>query len=211
MASTRPIYRFFKRLLDFTCALALGLILLPVLLVLWVLIRLRMGSPVVFTQERAGKDAKPFTVFKFRSMIEAYDEKGDPLPDAERITLFGRFLRRSSLDELPQLWNVIRGDMSLVGPRPLFMEYVPHYSVEERRRLDVRPGVTGLAQINGRNTLGWEDRLRLDVEYVDRASIAFDLWILWRTLFKVLGSEGVPSTGLDPNKKFSDYRKDGKA
>ncbi|HJW34559.1 MAG TPA: sugar transferase [Holophagaceae bacterium] len=211
MASTRPIYRLFKRLMDFSCALLLGLILLPVLLVLWILIRIRMGSPVVFTQERAGRDAKPFTVFKFRSMIEAYDEKGDPLPDAERITLFGRFLRRSSLDELPQLWNVIRGDMSLVGPRPLFMEYVPHYSAEERRRLDVRPGVTGLAQINGRNTLGWEDRLRLDVEYVDRASIAFDLWILWRTLFKVLGSEGVPSTGLDPNKKFSDYRKDGQA
>lgn len=195
-------YRILKRTLDLLGAFVLMLLLWPVLLVLWVLIRLRMGNPAVFTQERAGMGARPFKVYKFRSMIDAFDEKGQPLPDAERITPFGRTLRRSSLDELPQLWNVLKGDMSFVGPRPLYMEYVPRYSPEQRRRLDVKPGITGLAQINGRNTLKWEDRLRLDVEYVEKASFGMDILILLRTVKKVLKSDGVPSTGLDPNKKF---------
>jgi lipopolysaccharide/colanic/teichoic acid biosynthesis glycosyltransferase len=161
-----------------------------------------MGKPALFRQVRAGRDARPFVMLKFRSMIFAQDENGDPLPDAERITPFGRALRRSSMDELPQLWNVLKGEMSFVGPRPLFLEYVPRYSPEQRRRLDVKPGITGLAQIAGRNTLGWADRLRLDVDYVDQGSLWLDLMIVLRTVKKVLCRDGVPSNGVDPNRKF---------
>lgn len=199
---SRPFYRFFKRALDILGSLILFVLLGPVMAITWVLVRRRMGKPALFHQERAGLKGRAFRVVKFRSMIEAYDANGNPLPDGERITPLGLFLRRSSLDELPQLWNVLKGDMSFVGPRPLYMEYVPRYSPEQRRRLDAMPGITGLAQISGRNTLGWEDRLRLDVEYVDHASFGYDLWILWKTVFKVLGSEGIPETGVDPNRKF---------
>ena len=203
MTLQRPFYRFAKRALDITGSICLLPLLGPVMAVTWVVVRRGMGKPALFRQERAGLKGRAFRVVKFRSMIDAYDASGNPLPDVERITPLGIFLRRSSLDELPQLWNVLKGDMSFVGPRPLYLEYVPRYSPEQRRRLDVKPGITGLAQISGRNTLGWKDRLRLDIEYVDRASISFDFWILWKTVFKVLGSEGVPSTGVDPNKKFA--------
>lgn len=202
MTPSRPAYCFAKRTLDLLGALVLLPFLAPILLILWILVRLKMGSPAVFRQERAGLDARPFWIAKFRSMVDANDTEGNPLPDPARITPFGRMLRRTSLDELPQIWNVLKGEMSFVGPRPLFMEYVPHYSPEQRRRLDVKPGITGLAQIAGRNILGWEERLRLDVEYVDRASLALDLSILLRTVKKVLKSEGVPPSGLDPNQKF---------
>lgn len=199
---SRPVYRFAKRTLDLIGALALLPFLAPILLILWVIVRLKMGSPALFRQERAGLHARPFWIAKFRTMIDANDSEGNPFPDAARITSFGRMLRRTSLDELPQIWNVLKGEMSFVGPRPLFMEYVPHYSPEQHRRLDVKPGITGLAQIAGRNILGWEERLRLDVDYVDRASLVLDLSILLRTVGKVLKSEGVPPTGLDPNQKF---------
>jgi len=198
----RPIYQFVKRVLDLIYVLLLLPILGPVMLIVWILVRINMGKPAVFQQVRPGRDARPFTLHKFRSMIDANDAEGNPLPDKDRLTPFGRLLRRSSLDELPQLWNVLKGDMSFVGPRPLLMEYVPHYSATQRRRMDVRPGITGLAQIAGRNTLGWEERLGLDVQYVDRASVLLDHQILIRTVMKVVRSEGVPATGLDPNQKF---------
>jgi sugar transferase EpsL len=202
MKRPRPLHRFVKRTEDLSGALVLSVVLSPFLVFLYVLVRLKMGKPALFRQVRAGLDAQPFVLVKFRSMIDAQDANGEPLPDAERVTPFGRALRRSSMDELPQLWNVLKGEMSFVGPRPLFMEYVPHYSPEQRRRLDVKPGITGLAQIAGRNTLGWADRLRLDVDYVDRASLWLDLQILARTVKKVLHRDGVPSTGLDSNQKF---------
>lgn len=203
MTLNRPFYRFAKRTLDIAGSILLLPLLGPVMAITWVVVRRGMGKPALFRQERAGLKGRAFHVVKFRSMIDAFDASGKPLPDVERVTPLGIFLRRSSLDELPQLWNVLKGDMSFVGPRPLYLEYVPRYSPEQRRRLDVKPGITGLAQISGRNTLGWKDRLRLDIEYVDRASISFDFWILWKTVFKVLGSEGVPSSGVDPNKKFA--------
>ena len=202
MTPSRPIYQFIKRTLDLIYALVLLPLLCPVMLVVWVLVRMRMGRPALFQQERPGLHARPFVIHKFRSMIDANDAQGNPLPDKERLTSLGRLLRRSSLDELPQIWNVLKGDMSFVGPRPLLMEYVPRYTPEQRRRLDVKPGITGLAQIAGRNTLGWEDRLALDVKYVDQASVVLDHLILLRTVKKVLRADGVPSTGLDPNNKF---------
>ena len=205
---SRPVYRFFKRTLDLFYTLLLLPLLGPVMLVVWVLVRVKMGRPALFQQVRPGLHARPFVLHKFRSMIDSNDPDGNPLPDKDRITSFGRLLRRSSLDELPQLWNVLKGEMSFVGPRPLLMEYVPRYTPEQRRRLDVKPGITGLAQIAGRNTLGWEDRLKLDVEYVDQASLGLDFMILLRTVKKVLRAEGVPSAGLDPNGKFQGTRTD---
>jgi lipopolysaccharide/colanic/teichoic acid biosynthesis glycosyltransferase len=199
---SRPLYRFTKRALDLFYVLLLLPILGPIMLAVWALVRVRMGRPVFFRQVRPGLNARPFVIHKFRSMIDAIDVEGRPLPDKERLTPLGRLLRRSSLDELPQIWNVLKGEMSFVGPRPLLMEYVPRYTPEQRRRLDVKPGITGLAQIAGRNTLGWEDRLSLDVKYVDQASLSLDHLILLRTVKKVLCADGVPSTGLDPNEKF---------
>lgn len=200
--ASRPIYQFTKRTLDLTYALLLLPVVCPVMLVVWGVIRVRMGQPALFRQVRPGLKANPFVIHKFRTMLDANDADGNPLPDPERITSLGRMLRRSSLDELPQIWNVLKGDMSFVGPRPLLMEYVPRFTPEQRRRLDVKPGITGLAQIAGRNTLGWEDRLQLDVKYVDQASIRLDHLILFRTVMKVLRAEGVPPTGLEPNQKF---------
>lgn len=202
MSKPRPIYRFTKRALDLICVLSVSPFVLPVMVIVWVLVRVRMGSPAFYSQERAGMDARPFVIRKFRSMIDARDDQGKLLPDKDRLTSLGRILRRSSLDELPQLWNVLVGDMSLVGPRPLWMEYVPRYSTKHRRRLDIKPGITGLAQIAGRNTLGWDERFDLDVKYVDTASIGLDLLILLRTVKKVLFAEGVPSSGTEINKKF---------
>ncbi len=199
---SRPVYRFFKRTLDLLYALLLLPLFGPVMLAVWVLVRVKMGRPALFQQVRPGLHARPFVLHKFRSMIDSNDAEGNPLPDKDRLTSFGRLLRRSSLDELPQLWNVLKGEMSFVGPRPLLMEYVPRYTPEQRRRLDVKPGITGLAQIAGRNTLGWEDRLKLDVKYVDQASVGLDHLILLRTVLKVLRADGVPSAGLDPNGKF---------
>ncbi|MDR2175527.1 MAG: sugar transferase [Synergistaceae bacterium] len=184
-----------KRLLDIVGAGA-GLILLsPVLLILAVLIRRRMGSPVIFAQRRAGLRGEPFVLYKFRSMTDARGETGALLSDEARLTAFGTFLRRYSLDELPQLWNVLRGDMSLVGPRPLLLDYVPLYDETQRRRLDVRPGITGWAQVNGRNAIGWEEKFALDVWYVDRRSLPLDLKILLLTVWKILKREGISAPG----------------
>ncbi|SEI87721.1 Sugar transferase involved in LPS biosynthesis (colanic, teichoic acid) [Azotobacter beijerinckii] len=192
-----------KRLFDLLAA-ALGLLLLaPLLLALAWLVRRRIGAPVLFRQLRPGLHGRPFALLKFRSMREALDERGRPLPDAERLTPFGRFLRATSLDELPELWNVLRGDMSLVGPRPLLIEYLPLYTPEQARRHAVRPGITGWAQVNGRNALSWEEKFRLDVWYVDHRSLRLDLHILLLTLKRVLAREGINAEGEATMARFT--------
>ena len=192
-----------KRLFDITAAAcALLLLALPLLVVIW-MVRRKLGSPVFFTQMRPGLHGKPFLMVKFRTMTDARGPDGALLPDADRLTPFGRFLRATSLDELPELWNVLKGDMSLVGPRPLLMEYLPLYSPEQARRHAVRPGVTGWAQVNGRNTLSWDDKFKLDVWYVDHRSLWLDLKILWLTVRKVLVREGISAAGEATMGKFT--------
>ena len=192
-----------KRLLDFIAAL-LGLIALALpLLLLIALIRCRLGSPVFFRQTRPGLHGQPFEMVKFRTMTDACGPDGALLPDAERLTPFGRFLRSTSLDELPELWNVLKGDMSLVGPRPLLMEYLPLYSPEQARRHAVRPGVTGWAQVNGRNAISWEEKFALDTWYVDHQSLRLDIRILWLTVKKVLVREGISAAGEATIGKFT--------
>jgi len=191
-----------KRLFDFSVALLMLAVLWPLLLLLAVLVRVRLGSPVLFRQQRPGLHGKPFSICKFRSMNDARDAKGELLPDAERLTALGKFMRRLSLDELPQLFNVLSGELSLVGPRPLLMEYLPLYSSEQARRHEVRPGITGWAQVNGRNAISWEERFRLDVWYVEHRSFLLDMKILWLTVLKVVKSEGVSQQGHATMQKF---------
>lgn len=192
-----------KRLLDILGA-GLGLIMLsPVLAVVAFLIWRQMGAPVLFRQTRPGLYGKPFEMVKFRTMRDAVDAQGHPLPDSERLTRLGRFLRASSLDELPELWNVLKGEMSLVGPRPLLMEYLPLYSPEQARRHEVRPGVTGWAQVNGRNAISWDQKFALDVWYVDNQSLWLDLKIIGLTLRKVFKREGISAAGEATMPKFT--------
>lgn len=184
-----------KRVFDLLLAsLALLALCLPLLFLIWQ-IRRKLGSPVFFRQTRPGMHGKPFNMVKFRTMTDARGPDGVLLPDAVRLTPFGRFLRATSLDELPELWNVLKGDMSLVGPRPLLMEYLPLYSPEQARRHNVRPGITGWAQVNGRNALSWEDKFALDVWYVDHRTLWLDVKILWLTVKKVLVREGISAAG----------------
>ena len=191
-----------KRLFDLLAS-AIGLLLLavPLALLAWQ-VRRKLGSPVLFTQVRPGLHGKPFRMVKFRTMTDARDASGALLPDAQRLTPFGRFLRASSLDELPELWNVLRGEMSLVGPRPLLMEYLPLYSPEQARRHAVRPGITGWAQVNGRNAISWADKFALDVWYVDHRSLLLDIRILWLTVRKVLVHDGISAAGEATMPKF---------
>ena len=192
-----------KRLFDVFCSL-LGLVmLLPIVLVVTLLIIWKFGAPVFFRQTRPGLNGKPFEMVKFRTMLDESDSTGNPLPDSERMTPFGQFLRSASLDELPGLWNVLKGDMSLVGPRPLLMEYLPLYSKEQYRRHDVRPGVTGWAQVNGRNAISWEEKFKLDVWYVDNGSFWLDLKILSLTVKKVLVRDGISGVGEATMSKFT--------
>ena len=200
--------RVLKRLLDLVVAVWLLLALSPVLLVVALLVRLRLGSPVLFRQRRPGKDGKPFTILKFRTMRDVRDSHGQPLPDLERLTSLGRVLRSTSLDELPELWNVLRGDMSLVGPRPLLMEYLPHYTPEQARRHAVRPGITGWAQIHGRNATTWEERFAHDLWYVDNQSFRLDLRILWLTCWRVLARHGIQQSEESTMEKFSSDKSD---
>ncbi len=180
-----------KRAFDVVCSFFGLLFLSPVILVLAWMIRRKLGSPVFFRQLRPGKNGVPFEMIKFRTMRDALDANGQPLPDSERMTPFGSFLRSSSLDELPELWNVLKGDMSLVGPRPLLMQYLPLYTAAQNRRHEVRPGVTGWAQVNGRNSLNWDEKFKLDVWYVDNRSLRLDVKILFLTVRKVLIKEGI--------------------
>jgi lipopolysaccharide/colanic/teichoic acid biosynthesis glycosyltransferase len=192
-----------KRALDLVLAsLALLVLGLPLLALAWQ-VRRRLGSPVLFRQTRPGLHGHPFRMLKFRTMTQARDADGRLLPDAQRLTDFGRFLRASSLDELPELWNVLKGDMSLVGPRPLLMEYLPLYSRAQARRHALRPGITGWAQVNGRNALAWKDRFALDLWYVDHQSLRLDLRILWRTLREVLQREGISAVGEATMPRFT--------
>ena len=195
-----------KRCFDFGVALALLGVALPVMAVVAVLIYCALGSPVMFRQQRPGLHGKPFLVYKFRTMADSYDSNGGLLPDEKRLTPLGRLLRRLSLDELPQLFNVLTGDMSLVGPRPLLMEYLPLYTAEQSRRHTVRPGITGWAQVNGRNALDWETRFALDVWYVDNRSFLLDMKILWLTLLRVLHSDGINQPGAATMSKFTGNR-----
>ena len=192
-----------KRLLDIIIAAAALVLLSPVLLLLARQIRRKLGTPVLFRQVRPGRGGIPFVMYKFRTMRDAEDENGRPLPDAERLTPFGRKLRAASLDELPELWNVLKGDMSLVGPRPLLMEYLPLYNAEQRRRHLVRPGITGWAQVNGRNAISWPEKFRLDVWYVENRSLLLDAKILFLTVKKVLGRSGINSEGEATAAKFT--------
>ena len=197
-----------KRLFDFLIAVFGLVVLSPVLAILAWQIRKKLGSPVLFRQTRPGLHGQPFRMVKFRTMRDAIGPDGQPLPDSERMTSFGSFLRSASLDELPELWNVLKGDMSLVGPRPLLMEYLPLYSPEQARRHEVRPGVTGWAQINGRNALSWEEKFRLDVWYVDNQSFWLDLKILALTVKKVFVREGISAAGEVTAAKFTGSRED---
>jgi lipopolysaccharide/colanic/teichoic acid biosynthesis glycosyltransferase len=192
-----------KRAFDVVVASVALVVLSPVLLVVAVLIRRKLGSPVFFSQVRPGRGGRPFRMVKFRTMRDAIDRDGQPLPDAARLTAFGAKLRATSLDELPELWNVVRGDMSLVGPRPLLMQYLPLYSAEQARRHAVRPGVTGWAQVNGRNAISWSQKFALDVWYVDNRSFALDLRILWLTVRKVLVRDGISADGEATMPPFS--------
>ncbi|MGQ9833800.1 MAG: sugar transferase [Candidatus Villigracilaceae bacterium] len=191
-----------KRLLDLTIATLMLLLLSPLMLAVALLVRLFLGTPVLFRQQRPGYKGRPFFLYKFRTMTEARGRDGNLLPDAERLTRLGRFLRLTSLDELPELFNVLRGEMSLVGPRPLLMEYLPRYSREQMRRHDVLPGITGWAQVNGRNALDWPTRFRLDVWYVDHWSFWLDIKILLLTLWKVFKREGISQPGQATTEYF---------
>lgn len=182
-----------KRFFDVLCACLTLILLSPVLLILCLVVRIKMGAPIFFTQPRAGKDGRIFNMIKFRSMLNTVDENGNPLPDSVRLTPFGKMLRSTSLDELPEILNVIKGDMSLVGPRPLLVKYLPLYSPRQAKRHEVRPGITGYAQVNGRNALSWEERFELDVWYVENHSLWLDLQIILATVGKVIKRSDVSS------------------
>jgi lipopolysaccharide/colanic/teichoic acid biosynthesis glycosyltransferase len=191
-----------KRLIDVISSAVALVVLSPLLLVLALLIRWNMGLPVFFVQVRSGYKGRTFTLFKFRTMIEKMDSKGQLSPDADRLTYFGRFLRASSLDELPAFWNVLKGDMSMVGPRPLLMQYLDRYSFEQARRHEVKPGITGWAQVNGRNAITWEEKFKLDVWYVDNWSLWLDVKIIFMTIWKILKREGISHPGQATMEEF---------
>ena len=198
------IYRkYIKRILDFIGALIMLIVLSPLLLVVTVWLHFtNKGAGAFFTQERPGKDERIFKLYKFKSMTDERDAEGNLLPDGKRLTSVGRFIRKTSLDELPQLWNVLKGDMSFIGPRPLLVQYLPLYSASQRRRHEVSPGITGWAQVSGRNAISWEKKVALDVWYVDHLSFRLDCIIIWRTVVKVLRREGISSASCDTMEPF---------
>ena len=199
--------KYIKRLLDIVISLIALILFSPVMLIVAILVRLKLGSPVIFKQERPGKDEKIFKLYKFRSMSDKKDENGKLLPDCERLTKFGKILRATSLDELPELVNILKGEMSLIGPRPLAVCYLPYYNENEKKRHSVRPGLTGLAQINGRNALNWEERFSYDIEYVENITFINDLKILFKTVYKVFKRDGVVTRGTGKTIDFDEYRK----
>lgn len=186
--------KYFKRVFDFVCSLLALIVLSPVLLITALLVRIKLGTPVIFKQKRPGLNEKIFTLYKFRTMTDQKDEQGNLLPDEVRLTKFGKMLRSTSLDELPELWNILKGDMSVVGPRPLLEKYIPLYSTEQRKRHLVRPGLTGLAQVNGRNEVSWEKKFQLDVEYTQHITFWSDIRIILQTVGNVFGGKGISST-----------------
>ena len=196
-----------KRLIDILLSLPALIILSPVILITAILVRVKLGSPVLFKQQRPGKDEKIFTMRKFRTMTDAKDGNGELLPDEIRLTKFGKFLRSSSLDELPELYNIIKGDMSIIGPRPLLVQYLPYYDELQKRRHEVRPGLTGLAQINGRNATTWDERFQFDIQYIDNMSFAQDVKIFFATIGAVLKREGVNAENHATMEPLIDYIK----
>lgn len=200
------IYKYIKRILDIISSLLAIIILSPLLAVTAVLVKTKLGSPVLFKQERPGKDEKIFTLMKFRTMTDERDENGELLPDEARLTKFGKFLRSTSIDELPELFNILKGDMSVIGPRPLLVQYLPYYTEEERHRHDVRPGLTGWAQVNGRNSLDWDHRFECDVEYVKNMSLLFDVKIMFSTILKVIGKSDVAEDTNQIEGNFAEIR-----
>ena len=199
--------KYIKRLLDIIISLIALIVLSPIMLIVAILVRIKLGSPVIFKQERPGKDEKIFKLYKFRSMSDKKDENGNLLPDKERLTKFGKILRATSLDELPELVNILKGEMSLIGPRPLAVCYLPYYNENEKKRHTVRPGLTGLAQINGRNALNWEERFNYDIQYVENITFLNDMKILFKTALKVIKREDVIVSGTGKTIDFDEYRK----
>lgn len=204
--------KYFKRMLDFILSLIALIILSPILLIVAILVRIKLGSPIIFKQQRPGKNEKIFTLYKFRTMTDKKDENGNLLPDSERLTKFGKLLRSTSLDELPELINILKGDMAIVGPRPLLVKYLTYYTEEEKHRHDVRPGLTGLAQICGRNNLDWNERFEMDLKYVNSVSFKEDLIIIFKTISSVLKHNDIEvpreSHDLDAIRKIKGEEKD---
>ncbi len=202
-----PYEKYFKRILDFLCGLAAVIVFGWLYIIIAILVRLKLGSPVLFTQERPGKNEKIFKLYKFRTMTDERDDDGNLLPDEVRLTKFGKFLRSTSLDELPEAFNIIKGDMSVVGPRPLLVSYLPWYTEQERNRHNVRPGLSGLAQVNGRNFIDWDSRLALDVQYVDKVTFLGDISIIFKTVLKFVMKQdiAVDTNKVEPN--FAEERR----
>lgn len=194
--------KYMKRVLDFLLSLIVFIVLMPIMIVIYLLVRVKLGKPAIFKQERPGKDERIFTLYKFRTMTDEKDENGRLLPDEKRLTKFGKFLRSTSLDELPELVNIIKGDMAIVGPRPLLVEYLSLYNEEQKHRHDVRPGLTGLAQISGRNAISWEEKFKEDIEYIHKITFLRDVKIIIKTIGKVLKKEGISSKNTETMEKF---------
>ena len=195
--------KYIKRILDFILSLMALIVLMPLMFVIWLLVRIKLGSPAIFKQQRPGKNEKIFTLYKFRTMTDKKDEKGNLLSDSERLTKFGKFLRSTSLDELPELFNILKGDMAIIGPRPLLVEYLEYYNEEEKHRHDIRPGLTGYAQVNGRNSISWEQKFKDDIEYVHNVTLINDIKIIFKTIIKVFKREGISQEGNATMEKFS--------
>lgn len=193
--------KYIKRPLDFILSLIAIIVLLPLFLIITILVRIKLGKPVIFKQQRPGKNERIFTLYKFRTMTDQKDEKGNLLPDEQRLTKFGKWLRSTSLDELPELWNILKGDMAIVGPRPLLVEYLQLYNEEQKHRHDIRPGLTGLAQISGRNSISWEEKFEDDLQYIKNITFLKDLQIILKTIFKVLKKEGISRRKCGNNEK----------
>lgn len=205
------VYRnFMKRPLDFLISLTAIIILSPIILIVAILVKSKLGSPIIFKQKRPGLNEEIFIMYKFRTMTDEKGENGELLPDSVRLTKFGRFLRSTSLDELPELWNIIKGDMSIIGPRPLAVQYLPYYTEKERMRHSVRPGLSGLAQINGRNTATWETRFEYDIKYVKKITFIGDVLIVAKTILKALKRTDIGERGVDAPMDFHEYRKNQK-
>ena len=200
----KTFYQLFgKRILDILLSGIALIVLSPIILIVGFLVRIKLGSPIIFKQERPGKSEKIFSMYKFRTMTDERDHNGEYLPDEIRLTKFGKMLRATSLDELPELWNILKGDMSIVGPRPLLVEYLPIYSEKQRKRHNVRPGLTGLAQVNGRNAISWKAKFEYDYLYIEDYSFTKDINIIWHTIKKVLKHDGITSNSSVTNEKFT--------
>lgn len=198
--------KFLKRLFDIVCSLLAMTVFCWLFLIVAVLVKIKLGSPVIYSAQRVGMNEKTFRLYKFRSMTNETDNDGNLLPDADRLTKFGRILRATSLDELPEAWNILKGDMSVIGPRPLPVQYLPYYTDAERHRHDVRPGLSGLAQVNGRNAIGWEEKFNYDLTYVNKVTFFIDLKIIFQTVFKVFKHEDIGLRGVDMPPDFDAYR-----